>query len=66
MTKTKIIDTCKDFITTFANEIEFLKRGFIKQEEKNEINGLVTKCTTLLITMLEANKDETVINTLAT
>ena len=53
-------------MSQFKKDTDFIKRGFITDDDRDEINNTVTLSTSLLSSLIEANKDDEIINDLNT
>ena len=57
LSRNKIVDFVKDFVSLFPSDIDYRRRGFSKETNK-QIDDIMTKSTTLLISLLEGNNNQ--------
>jgi hypothetical protein len=61
LARNKIVDFVKDFIVLFPKQDDYKRRGFKTNEERNEINAVMTKSTLLLKYLLEGNESSEIL-----
>lgn len=62
--RSKIIDVSKDFLAKFQRQGDYERGGFVKEEQKDAINDLMTKSTTLLVSLIEGVTNMEIVNML--
>ena len=62
--KSKIIVSCKDFLSKFDSNIDYQRVGIFNEDKQKEIHNILTKSTNLLVSLIEGKANSEIINLL--